>query len=53
MALTAIDDNAALIVLDLQVATVGMPTTPNAAPDIFRRSAGLAKAFRDKGLPVV
>jgi nicotinamidase-related amidase len=53
MALTTIDDNAALIVLDLQVATAGMPTTPNAATDIFQRSAGLAKAFRDKGLLVV
>jgi nicotinamidase-related amidase len=53
MALSAIDDNAALVVLDLQVATAGMPTTPHAAGDIFKRSAGLAKAFRDKGLPVV
>ena len=53
MALTTIDPNGALIVLDLQVATAGMPTTPNAVLDIFRRSAGLAKAFRDKGLPVV
>jgi nicotinamidase-related amidase len=53
MALTVIDDNAALIVLDLQVATAGLPSTPNAAAEIFNRSAGLAKAFRDKGLPVV
>jgi nicotinamidase-related amidase len=53
MALSAIDDNAALIVLDLQVATAGMPTTPHGSADIFARSAGLAKAFRDKGLPVV
>jgi nicotinamidase-related amidase len=53
MALSVIDDNAALIVLDLQVATARMPTTPHAAADIFKRSAGLAKAFRDKGLPVV
>jgi nicotinamidase-related amidase len=53
MTLSAIDDNAALIVLDLQVATAGMPTAPHAAADIFDRSAGLAKAFRDKGLPVV
>jgi nicotinamidase-related amidase len=53
MGITAIDDKAALIVLDLQVATAGMPTTPNAAADIFQRSSGLAKAFRDKGLPVV
>jgi nicotinamidase-related amidase len=53
MALSTIDNNAALIVLDLQVATVGMPTTPHAAADIVGRSAGLAKAFRDKGFPVV
>lgn len=53
MTLSTIDNNAALIVLDLQVATAGMPTTPHAAPDIFQRSAGLAKAFRDKGFPVV
>jgi nicotinamidase-related amidase len=53
MALSAIDDNAALIVLDLQVATAGMPTTPHEAAHIFERSAGLAKAFRDKGLSVV
>ena len=53
MALSTIDNDAALIVLDLQVATVGMPTTPHAAADIVARSAGLAKAFRDKGLPVV
>jgi nicotinamidase-related amidase len=53
MALSTIDNDAALIVLDLQVATVGMPTTPHAAADIVGRSAGLAKAFRDKGLPVV
>lgn len=53
MALSVIDDNAALIVLDLQVATAGMPTTPNSAAHIFERSAGLAKAFRDKGFPVV
>jgi nicotinamidase-related amidase len=53
MALSAIDDNATLIVLDLQVATAGMPTTPNTSSDIFERSAGLAKAFRDKHLPVV
>jgi nicotinamidase-related amidase len=53
MALSTIDNNAALIVLDLQVATAGMPTTPNATADIFDRSAGLAKSFRDKGLPVV
>jgi nicotinamidase-related amidase len=53
MALSTIDDNAVLVVLDLQVATAGMPTTPHAAADIFKRSAGLAKAFRDKGHPVV
>ncbi|MBB5167832.1 isochorismatase family protein [Mycobacterium sp. AZCC_0083] len=53
MTLSAIEDNAALIVLDLQVATAGMPTTPNTSSDIFEHSARLAKAFRDKNLPVV
>jgi nicotinamidase-related amidase len=53
MALSSIDDNAALIVLDLQVATTGMPTVPNTSADIFERSARLAKGFREKGLQVV
>jgi nicotinamidase-related amidase len=53
MTLSAIDDNAALVVLDLQVATAGMPTTPHAAADVFQRSIALAKAFRDKGLHVL
>jgi nicotinamidase-related amidase len=53
MALSAIDDKAVLVVLDLQVATAGMPTTPHAAGDIFERSSGLAQAFRNKGHSVV
>jgi nicotinamidase-related amidase len=52
MAVTVID-KAALIVLDLQVATAALPTTPNTAPEIIGRSARLANAFRDKGLPIV
>lgn len=52
MAVTTID-KAALVVLDLQVATAGMPTTPNAAPQIIEGSKRLADAFREKGLPVV
>jgi nicotinamidase-related amidase len=44
---------AALIVLDLQVATQGLPAVPNATPDIVSRSARLADGFRAKGLPVI
>jgi nicotinamidase-related amidase len=53
MAVNSIDDNAALLVLDLQVATAAMPTIPHTAAEIIQRSAKLAKAFRAKGLPVV
>lgn len=53
MSLSSVDDNAALIVLDLQVATAQAPTTPHDAQHITLQSAKLAKAFRDKGLPIV
>jgi nicotinamidase-related amidase len=46
-------NKAALIVIDLQVATAALPTAPNTAPEIIERSTRLANAFRDKGLPVV
>ena len=52
MAVTVVD-KAALIVLDLQVATAAMPTTPNSTPEIIKRSTQLANAFRDKGFPVI
>jgi nicotinamidase-related amidase len=46
-------DKAALIVLDLQVATAGLPAVPNAMAEVVSRSTQLADAFRDRGLPVV
>ncbi|MGC0367041.1 nicotinamidase-related amidase [Rhodococcus sp. 27YEA15] len=53
MPLTSIDNNAALVVLDLQVGTAGLPSVPNALSDIIERSVALADAFRAKNLPVI
>jgi nicotinamidase-related amidase len=52
MALTSLD-KAALMVLDLQVATAALPSTPHSAPEIVERSARLANAFRESGHPVI
>jgi nicotinamidase-related amidase len=52
MPLTVLDTNAALIVIDLQKGIVGLPTVHPAA-QIISRSARLARAFREHGLPVV
>ncbi len=52
MPLTVLDTNAALIVIDLQKGIVGLPTVHPAA-EIISRSAQLARAFRERGLPVV
>jgi nicotinamidase-related amidase len=52
MPLTKLDTNAALIVIDLQKGVVGMPTVHPIA-EIISRSAQLARAFRQRGLPVV
>jgi nicotinamidase-related amidase len=52
MPLTQLDANAALIVIDLQKGIVGLPTAHPCA-EIVARSAELARAFRDRGLPVV
>lgn len=53
MALTTLDQNTALVVIDLQRGIVGNPTEPYAAADVVTRSAALADAFRAHGLPVV
>lgn len=52
MPITAVDPRSALIVIDLQQGHLG---TPLAQPldDIVARSAELARAFRERGLPVV
>src|SRR5689334_9419774 len=52
MALTTLDRNTALIVVDLQRGIVSYPTA-HPTEDVVARSAALAKAFRSDGLPVV
>jgi nicotinamidase-related amidase len=50
--LTKLDTTAALIVIDLQKGTMGLPTV-HPTTEIVARSAKLARAFRERGLPVV
>src|SRR5208282_901420 len=52
MPLTKLDTTAALIVIDLQKGIVGLPTV-HPAGEIVDRSAQLARAFRERGMPVV
>ena len=52
MALTRLDPVAALVVIDLQKGIVGLPTV-HPAGEIVGRAAQLARAFRERGLPVV
>jgi nicotinamidase-related amidase len=53
MPVTTLDPKTALVVIDLQAGIVGAPTQPHAAADVVARTADLARAFREKGLPVV
>jgi nicotinamidase-related amidase len=52
MPLTTLDSNAALIVIDLQKGITALPTV-HPMGEIVGRSAELARAFRERGLPVV
>jgi len=52
MPLTKLDTTAALIVIDLQKGIVGLPTV-HPAGEIVGRAAQLARAFHERGLPVV
>ena len=52
MPLTKLDAVAALIVIDLQKGIVGLPTV-HPAGEIIGRAAQLARAFRERGLPIV
>ncbi|HEY5226289.1 MAG TPA: isochorismatase family protein [Methylovirgula sp.] len=52
MSLTQIDRMAALVVIDLQKGIVGLPAV-HPGSEIVGRAAQLARAFREKGLPVV
>ena len=52
MPLTTLDDTAALIVIDLQKGLVATPVV-HPIDGIIQRTAQLARAFRERGLPVV
>jgi nicotinamidase-related amidase len=52
MPLTQLDPGAALVVIDLQKGIVGTPAAHPVA-EIVGRAAQLARAFRERGLPVV
>ena len=52
MAVTTLDPNTALIVIDLQKGIVGLPTA-HPADDVIKRAAALAEAFRRRNQPVV
>ncbi len=52
MPLTKLDTAAALVVIDLQKGIAALPTL-HPVSEIIRRSAQLARAFRERGLPVV
>jgi len=52
MALTTLDPNTALIVVDLQKGIVGPPRSQS-ADDVIAQAQALARAFRARALPVV
>jgi nicotinamidase-related amidase len=52
MAVTTLDPNTALIIIDLQKGIVSMPTA-HPVSDVVARAAALASAFRRHRLPVV
>jgi nicotinamidase-related amidase len=53
VALTTLDPNTALVVIDLQKGIVAAPTVPHAGADVVSRAVELATAFRAHGAPVV
>jgi nicotinamidase-related amidase len=52
MALTALDPDTALLVVDLQKGIVGSPPTPPIS-DVVARAKALIDAFRARRLPIV
>lgn len=52
MALTTLDPNTALIIVDLQTGIVGLPVI-HPIEDVIRQARALAHAFRARNLPVV
>ena len=51
MPITTLDNRCALVVIDLQKGIVGLPTA-HPASGVVQRAAALARAFRERGLPV-
>ncbi len=52
MSLAMLDTTPALVVIDLQKGLVGLPTA-HPAGEVVAQAARLARAFRERGLPVV
>jgi nicotinamidase-related amidase len=52
MSLTTLDNNTALIVIDLQKGVVGLPTV-HPIGEVVKHASVLADLFRRRGLPVV
>ena len=52
MPLTELDNNSALVLIDLQKGIIGLPVAHN-AQEIVARAGKLAEAFRKQNLPVV
>lgn len=52
MSVTALDPRTALVVIDLQKGITALPTV-HPTSEVVERSARLAEAFRQRGLPVV
>jgi nicotinamidase-related amidase len=52
MAVTALDPNTTLIIVDLQKGIVSLPAVQPLGP-VVKRAAALADAFRQHGLPIV
>ena len=48
-----LEQNCALVLIDLQIGICSRETAPHAAVDVVERSAELARAFRARGLPVI
>jgi nicotinamidase-related amidase len=53
MTVTALDPSSALVIIDLQNATVGAPLVPYTGPEVVARSVELARAFHEHRALVV
>ncbi|MFC4947380.1 hydrolase [Pseudonocardia sp. GCM10023141] len=53
MALTALDERTALVIIDMQNGVVGAATTPHTGGEVLARAVALAEAFRAHDAPVV